>query len=191
MSSASILCFSGSTRGGSYNTRLAALAKKRLVLANATVTQISLADYPLPLYHADEESDSGQPENARRLRDLFLAHHGIFIASPEYNGTISPLLKNTVDWISRLDRGAAYKNRVFAFAAASPGAYGGMRGLITLRQSLEIALGAHVLAEQVVVPHADEAFDEAGELTNARAAAMLQRTLDRLVEMANYYAGRD
>lgn len=112
-----ILVLSGSIRTGSYNTKLAALAAKTAAMADAKVTQISLADYPLPIYDGDLEADTGVPENARKLKAVFQQHNGVFIASPEYNTAVTPLLKNTLDWVSRLsDKGeppaAAFRNRV-------------------------------------------------------------------------------
>src|SRR5687767_1760877 len=100
MSLPKILVFAGSIRTGSHNARLAALATKELMLAGADVTRISLIDYPLPLYDGDLEAKSGPPENAIRLKRLMAVHQGVFIASPEYNASITPLLKNTIDWIS-------------------------------------------------------------------------------------------
>lgn len=188
-----ILCLSGSTRGGSFNSRLAALAKKELALADVAVTQISLADYPLPLFNQDDETATGVPENANRLFDIFCSHHGIFIASPEYNASISPLLKNTIDWISRVKRPdqpsyAAFRNRAFAFGAASPGGFGGYRGLLALRHIAEIGLGAHVLAEQISVPRCGSAFGETGGLSDETLAQKFREVLGRLTEMAEYYA---
>lgn len=188
-----ILCLSGSARGGSFNTRLAALVKKRLALSDIAVTQISLADYPLPLFNQDDEDASGVPQNADKLYDIFCSHQGIFIASPEYNASVSPLIKNTLDWISRVKRPdrpsyAAFRNRVFALGAASPGGFGGYRGLLALRHIAEIGLGAHVLAEQISVPRCLNAFSEAGDLTDEALMQKFGNMLDRLVEMAEYYA---
>ncbi|MEM1044748.1 MAG: NAD(P)H-dependent oxidoreductase [Pseudomonadota bacterium] len=193
MTTIKILCLSGSVRGGSFNTRLAALAKKRLALGSSTVTQVSLADYPMPIFNHDDEEASGVPESANQLYDLFCTHHGIFIANPEYNASLTPLLKNTIDWISRVKRpdrpsAAAYKNRVFALGAASPGGFGGYRGLLALRHTLEIGLGAHVLAEQISVSHAAKAFDGAGDFTDPALSEKLQAVLDRLIEMGEHYA---
>ncbi|HKG00870.1 MAG TPA: NAD(P)H-dependent oxidoreductase, partial [Xanthobacteraceae bacterium] len=114
-----ILVFAGSIRTGSYNARLAALAAKELARAEADVTLISLLDFPMPLYDGNLDAGSGPPENACKLKRLVCAQHGVFIASPEYNASIAPLLKNTLDWISRVRDGkepplAAYKNRAFA-----------------------------------------------------------------------------
>ncbi|MBB4304495.1 NAD(P)H-dependent FMN reductase [Rhodobium orientis] len=187
-----ILLLSGSTRSGSYNTRLVDLATKRLAERDAEPTRISLADYPLPIYDADQEASRGAPEEAVGLHRLFLAHQGIFLASPEYNAGVSPLLKNAIDWISKVSDDkhpplAAYRNRVFAVSAASPGPYGGIRGLIALRQVLEIGLGALVIPEQVAVPRADDAFTAEGELADERAAGFFDAMTKRLVDEARRY----
>jgi NAD(P)H-dependent FMN reductase len=189
MANPKILVFAGSVRTGSYNARLAALAAKELTLADADVTLISLADYPMALYDGNAEAASGPPENAVKLKRLFGAHQGVFIASPEYNASITPLLKNTLDWISRVREGrevplAAYKNRTFALGAASNGAYGGMRSLMALRHVLELGCGALVIPEQVAVREAAQAFDERDNLKDERAARALQAVVLRLVEMA-------
>jgi NAD(P)H-dependent FMN reductase len=188
-----ILVFAGSIRTGSFNARLAALAAKELTLADADVTLISLADYPMPLYDGNVETASGPPENAVRLKRTFGAHQGVFIASPEYNASITPLLKNTLDWISRVREGrepplAAYKGRAFALGAASNGTYGGMRSLMALRHVLELGCGALVIPEQVAVREAAQGFDERDNLTDERAARALQATAHRLVDMASQMA---
>ncbi|MBO0346398.1 NADPH-dependent FMN reductase [Roseibium limicola] len=184
-----VLLFSGSTRSGSYNASLAALAAKKLALADAKVTRISLKEYPLPLYDGDLEKDKGAPDNAVKLKKLFLAQDAIFIACPEYNAGITPLLKNTLDWISRATTSdgpgvLAFKQPIFSLGAASPGAFGGMRGLIGIRTILEVGLGAHVLPQMVSVSNAGQAFDEKGELVNERSAEQLQKTMDALMNFA-------
>jgi NAD(P)H-dependent FMN reductase len=189
MGDARILVLSGSVRAESYNTRLAGLVAKYAALADAKVTRISLADYPLPIFDQDLEAEKGVPEAARKLKAQFQRHNGIFIASPEYNTAITPLLKNTLDWMSRLSEqgeppAAAFKERVFAIGAASTGALGGMRGLIGLRTIMEIGLGALVIPDMVTVPGAASAFDEHGELTNDRATGMLQAMVRRLIDEA-------
>lgn len=188
-----ILCLSGSTRGGSFNTRLAALAKKQLALANVEVTQISLADYPMPLFNQDDEANSGIPQSADKLYDLMCAHQGIFIACPEYNGSITPLLKNTIDWVSRVKRPdrpayAAYRDRVFALGAASPGGFGGFRGLLAARHVIEIGLGAHVLAEQISLPRCNSILSDSGDISDDALAQAFKHMLARLTEMAEHYA---
>ena len=188
-----VLVFAGSIRTGSHNARLAALASKELLLAGADVTRISLGDYPLPIYDGDHENTAGAPLNAIKLKQLMAAHQGVFIASPEYNASITPLLKNTIDWISRVrERGevplAAFRNRVFAIGGASDGAYGAMRSLIALRQVLELGCGALVIPDQIAVMRASEAFDEVDNLKEERASALLKRIAQRLTDMAREIA---
>ena len=193
MSVPKILVFAGSIRAGSHNARLAALASKELLLAGADVTRISLVDYPLPIYNADDETESGAPVNARNLKHLMMEHHGVFIASPEYNASVTPLLKNTIDWISRVrERGepplAVFKNRAFALGGASDSPYGTLRSLMALRQVLELGCGALVLPEQITVFRASEAFDEMDNLKEERASASLKRVAQRLADAAREMA---
>jgi NAD(P)H-dependent FMN reductase len=185
--------FAGSIRSGSFNARLAALAAKELTLADADVSLISLVDYPMPIYDGDAEAISGPPENAVRLKRLFGIHQGVFIASPEYNASVTPLLKNSLDWVSRVREGrepplAAYKNRVFALGGASNGTYGAMRSLMALRQVLELGCGALVLPEQIAVREAASAFDEMDNLKDERTAQFLKALAQRLVEAARTHA---
>jgi NAD(P)H-dependent FMN reductase len=184
-----ILVMPGSIRTGSHNVKLAALATKELTLLDVEVTRISLADYPLPIYDADLDARSGQPANAVKLKQMIMSHHGIFIASPEYSASVTPLLKNALDWVSRVrERGdptyAAYKGRVFAIAAASTGPAGGLRSLMALRQILELGCGALVIPEQVAIPQADHAFDDMDNIIETRTANLLRAQLARLTEMA-------
>jgi NAD(P)H-dependent FMN reductase len=189
-----ILVFAGSIRTGSFNSTLAALAAKELSIAGADVTRISLVDFPMPIYDGDLEAKSGPPENATKLKQMMMLHQGVFIASPEYNASVTPLLKNTLDWVSRV-RGmreaplAAYKNRVFAIGGASNGQYGAMRSLIALRQVLEIGCGALVLPEQIAVSKAAEAFDDMENLKDEAMAARLKSLAQRLIEVAQRVVG--
>jgi chromate reductase, NAD(P)H dehydrogenase (quinone) len=188
-----ILVFAGSIRAGSHNARLAALAAKELALTGSDVTRISLEDFPLPIYDGDLEAKSGAPLNARKLKQMLGTHQGVFIASPEYNASITPLLKNTVDWISRVrEQGepplAAFKNRAFALGGASDSPYGALRSLMALRQVLELGCGALVLPEQITVFRASEAFDEMDNLKEERTAASLKRVLQRLADVAREMA---
>jgi chromate reductase, NAD(P)H dehydrogenase (quinone) len=187
-----ILVFAGSIRTDSYNARLAALAAKELATAGAEVTRISLSDYPMPLYDGDLESRSGPPEPAIRLKRMMAQHQGVFIASPEYNASITPLLKNSLDWISRIREGhepalAVYKNRIFALGAASNGAYGGARSLIALRQVLELGCGALVIPEQIAVMRAADAFDEMDHLKDDQTANRLRNVVRRLIEVTRLF----
>jgi chromate reductase len=189
MAAPKILVLPGSTRSGSHNAKLAALAAKELTLIDADVTRISLADYPLPLYEGDLESKAGAPENAVRLKQMMMAHHGVFIASPEYSASVTPVLKNAIDWVSRVrERGdptyAAFKGRVFAISSASPGRSGGLRSLMALRQILELGCGALVIPEQVAIPQADNAFDDMDNIIENATANLFRAQLARLVDMA-------
>ncbi|HZC55574.1 MAG TPA: NAD(P)H-dependent oxidoreductase [Xanthobacteraceae bacterium] len=188
-----ILIIPGSLRTGSHNARLAALAAKELVLLEAEITRISLEDYTLPLFDADLASTSGLPAAAVQLKRMLLAHQGIFITSPEYSASVTPLVKNTIDWISRVrDHGepayAAFKGRVFAIGAAANGGLGGLRSLMALRQILELGCGALVIPEQVAVPRADQAFDEMDNLKDESLATALKAAMRRLVELASVMA---
>ena len=184
-----ILVFPGSTRAGSHNVRLAALAAKELTLMDVDVTSISLADYPLPLYEGDLEANAGAPANALKLKQMIMAHNGVFIASPEYSASVTPVLKNAIDWVSRVrERGdpayAAFRGRVFAISSASPGRSGGLRSLMALRQILELGCGALVIPEQVSVPRADQAFDDMDNLKDVGTANLFRAQLTRLVDLA-------
>lgn len=184
-----ILVFSSSTRTGSLNTKLAALAAKELTLNDVDVTRISLVDYPLPLYDADLDARAGQPANALRLKQMIMAHQGVFIASAEYSASVTPVLKNAIDWVSRVrEKGdpayAAFKNRVFAVSSASVEPGGGLRSIMALRQILELGCGALVIPEVVSIPQADQAFDQMDNIIETRTANQFRAQLDRLVEVA-------
>ena len=191
MTRPAILVFAGSIRTGSINEKLAVNAAEAIADAGGEVNHISLADYPMPIYNGDLEEAEGIPENGRRLAELFVASQGIFIAAPEYNGGITPLLKNSLDWVSRPKstehRPGPYKGRVFAIGGASNGGFGGYRGLLQLRHSLQNALGTLMVPEMVSVPAASEAFDDAGRLVAERPAGMLKTVATRLVEMARTF----
>jgi NAD(P)H-dependent FMN reductase len=188
-----ILVIPGSLRTASHNARLAALAAKELALADAEVTRVSLADYPLPLFDAEMTAEIGPPQHAVQLQRMLEAHQGVFMTSPEYSASVTPLVKNAIDWLSR-SRGrgepsyAAFRDRVFAIGAASSGAGGGVRSLMALRQILELGCGALVIPEQISVANAAEAFDEMDDLKDPSAAAALKAMARRLVELARALA---
>ncbi len=169
---ARILAFAGSLRRESYNRRLLPIAVAGAQAAGAEVTVIDLADYPLPLMDQNLEDRDGLPGNARKLKTLFKTHAGLLLACPEYNGSITPLLKNTIDWVSRMDGAESgtvpYKNKVVALVSASDGRWGGMRGLRHVREILTI-LGCVVLPEQYMLSGAETAYDEQGRLKDEKA----------------------
>jgi chromate reductase, NAD(P)H dehydrogenase (quinone) len=184
-----ILVIPGSLRSGSHNARLAALAAKELALLDAEVTRISLEDYKLPLFDADLAAGSALPAAAVKLKQSLMAHRGIFITSPEYSASVTPLLKNAIDWVSRVrERNeptyAAFKGRVFALGSATSGGGGGIRSLMALRQILELGCGALVIPEQVSVPRAELAFDDMDNLKDEAVVAAFKASMRRLVELA-------
>ena len=139
----------------------------------------------MPLYNGDDESKSGPPENAKKLAKLFVEQNGIFIASPEYNAAFTPLLKNTLDWISRVKDGTKPFSKVFALGGASPGGFGGYRSLTLLRQCLTLGLDALVIPEMISVRAAHEAFKEDGTLKDEKLTAMLEKCTKALIARAN------
>jgi chromate reductase, NAD(P)H dehydrogenase (quinone) len=187
MSTPRILVMSGSTRAGSFNTRLATLVAAKLKAAGAEVTQISLADYPLPFVDA---SGFGQaPAEATRLRELIDAQHGLFIASPEYNAGYPAVLKNALDWATVAKPGApatGLAGKVAALGAVSPGGLGGYRALTQLRTTLELGFGALVIPEMVAVGNSATAFKDDGSLADERTASFLDQAVARLVKEAGY-----
>lgn len=191
-----ILAFSGSLRTNSYNTMLLRVAAEGARAAGAEVTLLSLRDYPLPVFDEDLERDQGLHPNARKLKDAFLSHQGLLLATPEYNSTFSAAMKNTIDWVSRPathplgrpERGLeCFENKVCALLAASPGALGGIRGLPQLRYVLA-NIKVTVLPDQFSLMKAHEAFDAAGNLKDPKQSesakgigAVLAKTLSRLI----------
>lgn len=180
-----ILVFAGSARTESFNKRLARLAAARIEHAGGRTTFVDLRDYPMPLYDGDLEREQGIPEHARRLRALLAEHTGLVVVSPEYNGFITPLLKNTLDWLSRPDGDedglALFRNRVGCVLSASPGGFGGMRSLALARQLLA-NLGVTVLPDQLAVPRAAKAFTDSGELADEGSRQRLDQIAYRLVD---------
>jgi NAD(P)H-dependent FMN reductase len=193
MPSPKILVMSGSLRPRSHNARLVAWAVKELTLIDVEATRISLEDYPMAIYDPDEEIRSGMPHSAIKLKHMMTAHQGIFIVTPEQNASIPAVLKNAIDWVSRVrERGdpalAAFRNRVFAIASVSSEPQGGLRGLAALRDILGLGCGALVIPEQVAVPESDTAFDEMDNPTPNAVANALRLELARLVDLARMMA---
>jgi len=173
-----ILAFAGSTREASYNKRAVRIAASGARAAGAEVTLIDLRDFPMPLFDGDLHAREGLPPKAREFKALMLASDGLLIASPEYNSSITGVLKNAIDWASRQEPGeeslAAYVGKVAAIMSASPGALGGLRGLVHLRAILG-NIKVLVLPDQVAVTRANEAFAEDGSLKDAKQQAAVER----------------
>ena len=165
-----ILAFAGSLRKDSFNKRLVKIASTGARASGAEVTHVDLKDYPLPIFDEDCEREQGMPENAAKLKQLFVEHDGFLISAPEYNSSITAVLKNTIDWVSRRAQGEpplhAFKGKVATLMSASPGALGGLRGLVHVRSILG-NLGVIVLPTQVAISKASDAFGEDGRLKDA------------------------
>ena len=173
-----ILAFAGSARKDSYNKKLIQIAVQGARAAGAEVTLIDLKDFPLPLFDEDMEKESGSPENAQMLKKLFVEHDGLMIAAPEYNSSITPLLKNTIDWVSRSAPGepplVAYSGKAAILMSASPGGLSGLRGLVHVRAILG-NIGVIVLPDQIAVSKAFEAFNSDGSLKDTKQQAGVEK----------------
>lgn len=177
-----ILAFAGSARRESLNRKLLAVAVDATRAAGGDVTLLDLNEYALPLYHGDEEDARGLLPAAVKLIDLVNAHAGLLIASPEYNSFMTPLLKNTIDWISRADENP-FTGKVAAVVSASPGALGGARSMMHVRHLL-LHLGCHVVPAQCILPHAAAAFDAAGALKEPRSQKSVEAVARQLVDLS-------
>lgn len=189
-----ILVLNGSNRAGAFSGKVADAAVRALSKHEADVTRISFIDYPLPLMDEDLEREQGIPDNAMKLARLIAAHDGLFIATPEYNGSIPPLLKNAIDWVSRVSRDGdkplkPYAGKAAALASSSTGTFAGIRAINHLRAVLA-HIGIQVVSEQCSVPKAQEAFDDMGRLMDQRVAQNLERTVQALVEQAAFQSGK-
>lgn len=183
-----ILVFAGSVRTGAFSGKVADVAQRELALAEAEVTRISLGDYPLPLMDEDLERQQGLPQPALHLARQILAHDGLLIVSPEYNASIPPLLKNALDWVSRVrhdgDKNVRpFADKAVALCSSSDGVFGGMRGLYHLRAVL-MACGSEVVTPQCSIGHASTAFDENGALVDERTRSQMETVCRVLVERA-------
>ena len=184
MSKSRILAFSGSARRESINQKLVAAAADIARDKGANVTLIDLADFPLPLFNQDDEAEHGEPEKARELKAIFVEHDCLLVASPEYNGLMTPLLKNTLDWLSRKagDEPSmiAYRGKTAALLATSWGRLGGLRGLVHTR-ALFNNLGVLTLPKQAAIGSAAEAFDADGKLVRDADIRLVETVVDELI----------
>ena len=190
MSALKILVIPGSLRTGSHNARLAAAAAYELAQAGAEVTRISLGDFPLPIYDGDLQTKSGVPKHAINLKRMIGAHHGVLIVTPEYNSSVPPLVKNTIDWVTRVQdahetRGQIFRQRAFAIAAASEGRLGGTRCLAALRLILS-ACHATVIPNQLALSFADQAYDDMDRLKHAADIEALNALVRQLIDFSQH-----
>ena len=176
-----ILAFAGSVRKGSLNKALLKLACDNVVKKGAEVEVIDLADFDMPLYSGDIEDSKGIPANALKLKDAFDKADAVIISAPEYNFSVSGVLKNAVDWMSRIRPQQPFKHKQILLMSASPSMIGGNRGLWALRVPLE-ALGAFVYPEMFSLSVAHEAFDNNGVLKDPALSSMLKANVDGFIE---------
>ncbi len=181
-----ILAFAGSTRIDSYNKKLVKIAAAGAKVAGAEVTYIDLRDLPLPLFDEDLEAKEGLPANARTFKDLLISHQGLLIASPEYNSSLTAVLKNAIDWASRPAPNeaplAAFAGKVASIMSASPGTLGGLRGLVHLRSILG-NIKVLVLPDQIALPKAYEAFNADGTLKDPKQQESIEKLGDGLTKI--------
>ena len=188
MSALKILVIPGSLRSGSLNAKLAAVIAHALAKEGADVTRISLSDFPLPIYDGDLQAKSGVPKHAVNLKRMMAAHHGILIVTPEYNSSVPALVKNTIDWVSRVQepheaRGQIFRERVFAIASASGNRLGGARALAALLLILS-ACHAQVIPNQLALSFAEDAYDEMDRLKNAADVEALKALVRQLIDVS-------
>lgn len=188
MSALKILVIPGSLRTGSLNVKLAAVAADAFARAGADVTRISLADFALPIYDGDLQSKSGVPKNAVNLKRMMSAHHGVLIVTPEYNSSVPALVKNTIDWVSRVQdaqetRGQVFRDRPFAIASASEGRLGGTRSLAALRLILS-ACHATVIPSQLALSFASDAYDDMDRLKQPADIEALAALVRQLIDIS-------
>ena len=188
-----ILAFAGSMREESYNKKLVKIGVGGARKAGAEVTLIDLNDYRFPLYDGDLEAKEGLPKLAKDMKKLMIEHDGFLIASPEYNSSVSGVLKNVIDWVSRPekeDQGnlPAFRGKVAALMSASPSGLGGLRGLVALRSLLE-NIYCMVLPEQVTVSHAEKAFTPSGRLQDVDLEERVLRQGKNLVDILTKIKG--
>jgi chromate reductase len=188
MSAVKILVIPGSIRTGSLNVKLAAAAAQEFVRTGVDVTRISLGDFPLPIYDGDLQTKSGVPKNAVHLKRMIGSHHGVLLVTPEYNSSLPPLLKNALDWVSRVQdsgelRGQVFRDRAFAIAAASAGRFGGARCLAALRLVLA-ACHATVIPNQLALSFADQAYDDMDRLKHPADIEALDALVRQLIDLS-------
>ena len=188
MSALKILVIPGSLRSGSLNAKLAAVAAHALAQQGAEITRISLSDFPLPIYDGDLQVKSGVPKNAVNLKRMMSGHHGVLIVTPEYNSSVPALVKNTIDWVSRVQdahesRGQVFRERIFAIASASGGRLGGTRALAALRLILS-ACHATVIPNQLALSFADDAYDEMERLKHPADIEALRALARQLIDLS-------
>lgn len=185
-----LLFLSGSARQNSLNKKLAKLAAQTAGQHEQVEAEfIDLAEYEMPIYNGDWEDTHGLPEATKRLKEKFIQCDGFFISNPEYNSSITPLLKNTIDWMSRQENEeepilVAFSGKACALAAASPSAREQARVLEPVRMLLG-NIRVQLASQEMTLPKAHEAFDDQGDLRDQAHKAQLEALLSELIDKAS------
>lgn len=187
-----LLAFAGSARRESFNRRLLTTLVEGARTAGSEVTVAELREWPMPLYDGDLEAELGLPDTVVRFKALMREHDGLLLACPEYNGSITPLLKNTIDWCTRQGAGEAplscFRGKVAGLVAASPGALGGLRGLAVVRALLG-GLGMHLVPDQVALGQAASAFEADGRVADPKRRAAVEAVGAAAADLARRLRG--
>lgn len=183
-----LLIFAGSTRLASFNRKLAHAAAGLARAAGADVTHIELADFDVPMYNADLEA-RGTPADVMKLKQILFEHPGWIICSPEYNGSYTALLKNTIDWVSSPVKGdpawqegfKSFSGKVVGMLSASPGALGGLRSQSHLAPLL-LNAQCWIAPRAFALGHAGDAFDAQGELISDKHRSNVQAVITQVLD---------
>ena len=183
-----LLILPGSARRDSFNRKLAGIAARLATDSGADVDLVDPADFRLPLFDQELEDAEGLSPNAKALKQKFLAADAILFVSPEYNSSITPLMKNVIDWVSRTETDdepalAAFTGKIAGLLSASPGGFGGMRGLVHLRSILG-NIGVLVMPTQFSLGSASSKFDEAGQLKDPKDLERVRGVVTKLLAAA-------
>ncbi len=183
----SILIFAGSTRQDALSGKLAHAVSLEVAGQGGVPKLISLKDFPAPIYNGDDEAENGVPQTIQDLTALIRGHDGVIIATPEYNGFFTPLIKNTLDWCSRpgasTQSPALPRGKPACVVASAPGAIGGIRAIPRLRDYLS-ELGFLVSPEVLSVSKAGDAFGDDGRLQVEAQADGLKRVVTKFLELS-------
>lgn len=188
-----LLIFAGSTRQKSFNRQLARAAAGLATTYGAQVSHIELADFHIPMYNADEEKQ-GTPPDVMRLKTLMHAHPAWLICAPEYNGSYTALLKNTLDWCSSpvkadpawADGMKPFRGKVVGMLSASPGAMGGLRAQSHLAPLL-LNLHCWVAPQAFALGHAGDAFAADGSLASEVHQQSVQAVITQVLDAAQRF----
>ena len=186
-----ITVISGSSRAESYNLKLATQLAAITDATNAEVSLINLKDFDLPIYNGDLEDAEGLPGTAKLLKLRLAESTGLIFTCPEYNGFMTPLLINAIDWCTRSEDASVdlsgFTGKTVLVASASPGAGGGARAATHLKTMLS-GLGSVIFPQSMVVPSAYNAFDDEGKLLDEAMTKRAEQLIEKFVQFTNRFA---